>query len=108
MSDQRELFPSGLSRSQFDRLTNCASQAANLPLAGLLNSPTAHRQPAPAAYQGHRMSNVRLAAAIVERFQAVIESWFKLQPNQQYWLAGSILYFSVLGDAEPDFCSPIG
>lgn len=108
MSDQRNLFPTGLSRSQFDRLADCAESAAQLTPTELLTAARAHLAKAQAAYEHNRMINVRLAEAIVARFKTVVDDWKRLPANERNWLAGAMKYFSTADDAEPDFGSPIG
>ena len=54
------------------------------------------------------MINVRLAEAIIVQFMTATDHLSQLPTNEQYWLAGAMLYFSTLDDSEPDFSSPIG
>ncbi len=108
MADQLGLVPRGLARSQLAQLSELASGAADLPPAELLSRTQQHVVRARAAHDGNRLINVRLAEAIGETIEQVIDRWNSLPANARNWLAGAIAYFSSCDDDEPDFQSPIG
>jgi hypothetical protein len=54
------------------------------------------------------MINLRLARALGNAINKVLDSWDSLENPKRYWLAGAFLYFSKGDDDEPDFASPIG
>ncbi len=108
MSDQLELNPSGLTRSQFDRLSEFAHRAGGSTPDELLRDARQHLDQTQAAHVTNRMINARLASAIVEVIERVVGDWDSLPPNAQNWLAGAMHYFSKSNDDEPDFDSPIG
>jgi uncharacterized membrane protein YkvA (DUF1232 family) len=108
MSDQLELYPSGLTRTQFDRLSTYAGRAAGLVPSQLLQEAQRHLDRARVAHSHNHLVNVRLATAICEIFAEVVNRWESLAPHAWTWLAGAFLYFAKRDDDEPDFRSPIG
>ena len=108
MSDQRELHPSGLTRSQFGCLNQCAEEGAHLQPQEMLQKACQHLENATSAADANRLINIRLANAILEVIQKVCDQWGRLSDAHRYWLAGAMLYFSSGNDDEPDFSSPIG
>ena len=108
MSDQLELYPSGLTRSQFERLTALVEEASTKTLAELQSDVRQHLDRTQAAHERNRLVNLRLATAISETVDAVVTRWDQLPTNTRDWLAGAFLYFANCNDDEPDFSSPIG
>ena len=108
MSDQRELHPSGLTRSQFGCLSQCAEDGVVLQPKDFLQKAQEHLKNATAAADTNRLINIRLAQAILEVNQKVFDQWDQLNEAHRYWLGGAMLYFSSGNDDEPDFSSPIG
>ena len=108
MSDQFEFHPSGLTRSQFDRLSEYADRAETISPGQLLEEARQHLKQTQQAHAANRMINVRLASAIVDVIERVANSWDSLSANHQTWLSAAMLYFSSCDDDEPDFDSPIG
>jgi uncharacterized membrane protein YkvA (DUF1232 family) len=108
MSDQRELHPSGLTRSQFGCLSQCAEDGVVLQPKDFLQKAQEHLKNATSAADTNRLINIRLANAILNVIQTVVDQWDQLSVPHRYWLAGAILYFSSGNDDEPDFSSPIG
>ena len=72
MSDQLELNPSGLTRSQFDRLSEFAHRAGGSTPDELLRDARQHLDQTQAAHVTNRMINARLASAIVEVIERVV------------------------------------
>ena len=108
MGDQLELYPSGLTRSQFDQLSEFANRASGLDSAQLLDDARQHLEQTVVAHATNRMINLRLATAIVEVIEQVVGDWHSLPDNSRSWLAGAMHYFAKSNDDEPDFGSPIG
>ena len=108
MGEQLELTPSGLTRSQFDRLSEFAHRAAESTPNQLLDDAQQHLEQPRIAHAKNRMINARLATAIVEVIKRVVRDWDSLPPNARTWLAGAMHYFSKSNDDEPDLSSPIG
>ena len=108
MSDQRELHPSGLTRSQFGCLNQCAEEGAHLQPQEMLQKACQHLENAISASDTNCLINVRLAKAILDVIQMVVNQWDQLSGAHRYWLAGAMAYFSSGSDDEPDFSSPIG
>ncbi|MEO2033512.1 MAG: hypothetical protein ABGZ35_15650 [Planctomycetaceae bacterium] len=108
MSDQFEFHPVGLTRSQFDRLSEYADRAETISPGQLLEEARQHLEQTQQAHAANRMINVRLAAAIVVVIERVANMWDSLSANHRTWLAAAMLYFSSCDDDEPDFDSPIG
>jgi uncharacterized membrane protein YkvA (DUF1232 family) len=108
MDKQGELFPSGLTRSQFSKLSEYVNRASSLLPVQLLEEADKHFQETSRAYQKNRLINVRLAAAIRVTIEKVTSDWNRLSAISQPWLAGAILYFAGSNDDLPDFTSPIG
>ena len=108
MGEQLEFHPSNLTRSQFDRLSECANEAeATLPQ-DLLSAARQHLDRTRAAHAANRLVNVRLAAAIVGVLEELFLTWSSLGSNQARWLRGAIHYYATSNDEEPDFQSPLG
>ena len=108
MGDQLDLYPTGLTRSQFDRLSEFADRASDAPLADLLTGVQQHVEQTKLVHERNRLVNLRLATAIHEAIAKVAERWDELSAAARNWLAGAFLYFSKCNDDEPDFDSPIG
>ena len=108
MSDQFELFPSGLAKSQLNVLTEYAEATAGLSPEQLVAEAKQHLEDAKTAYQSNYMVNVELAAAIAGSIESAIAHWDSLSESQRSWLSGAVRYFSSSDDDEPDFDSPLG
>lgn len=108
MSDQLDLYPAGLTRSQFSRLTSLADEASGRSLADLQSAVQQHLEQTEAAHQRNRLVNLRLATAIGDSIKQVCQRWDSLPANARNWLVGAFLYFASCNDDEPDFDSPIG
>jgi len=102
------LFPEGLTQKEFDLLTKCSSEAADVSLSDLIENAEVHLEKVKDAHQQNVFVNYRLAKAIFNCFRTVIEHWNTL-PNFSYpWLRGMMRYFFLSSDLESDFSSPIG
>jgi uncharacterized membrane protein YkvA (DUF1232 family) len=108
VGDQLEFHPSNLTRSQFDRLSDCAQHAEAILPQDLLTAAKQHLDRTRAAHAANRLVNVRLAAAIVGVLEELFRSWSSLGSNQAWWLRGAMHYFATSNDDEPDFQSPLG
>lgn len=78
MSDQFEFHPSGLTRSQFDRLSEYADRAETISPGQLLEEARQHLEQTQQAHAANRMINVRLASAIVDVIERVANAWDSL------------------------------
>jgi uncharacterized membrane protein YkvA (DUF1232 family) len=108
MGDQNEFYPTGLTRSQFNRLTAFVEQASGKPVTDLQAGVRQHLEQTRAAHSRNRLVNLRLAIAISEVVDQAVFRWGDLPANARNWLAGAFLYFANCNDDEPDFSSPIG
>ena len=108
MSDQLNLYPTGLTRSQFDRLSDLADRASGTSLPELLTAVQQHVAQTNLVYERNRIVNLRLATAIGKAIEQVIGSWDELPAVARNWLGGAFLYFVQSDDDEGDFDSPIG
>ena len=108
MSKQLGMFPSGLSREQYDRLNSLIDLAADSTNEHILADAQQHLSLTQQEYEKNPIINLRLATAIVQVIQQVTEDWNSLSTNARNWLTGAFLYFSHSDDDEPDFSSPIG
>ena len=108
MDDQLPLYPDGLTREQFTRLSDHANRASQLTIAELQQAAQGHLQDAAQARQQNRWVNLRLATALCDAIRNIALAWETLPPGARNWLAGAILYFASSDDEEPDFASPIG
>lgn len=108
MGDQLEFHPSGLTRSQFDRLSECADRAVVLSPDELLSAAKQHLEHTRTAHAENRMINVRLASAIVTVLHSIVSKWDSMPGQAGWWMKGAIHYFATNNDDEPDFQSPIG
>lgn len=108
MSTQRQLHPSGLSRTQFDCLSECSETAVALSRKDLLKKASHHLALVATCAINNQMINIKLAQAVGSVIEKIVANWESLPDSARYWLAGAILYFSSNDDDEPDFRSPIG
>jgi len=108
VDDQLKFHPSGLTRSQFDRLSECADLAEAMSPDTILGAAKRHLEQTRDAHAQNRMINVRLASAIVSVMERVVGNWDFMQENARWWLKGAMHYFATSNDEEPDFQSPIG
>jgi uncharacterized membrane protein YkvA (DUF1232 family) len=108
MKVQTQLYPDGLTVSQFNRLAKYANRASLLTPAELLAEADRHVNAASAAHQRNRLVNLRLAIAIRDSIERIITDWDAQSEVARQWLAAVILYFSHADDDEPDFNSAIG
>lgn len=108
MAGQRELFPGGLTQSQFKCLNRCSEESNLLHPDVLWRRAELHLQTAEKAAESNRLVNIRLAMAILDVIRQILDQWETLPERHRYWLAGAMFYFSSSNDDEPDFSSPIG
>lgn len=108
MGDQLDLYPMGLTRSQFDRLSAYVERASSTPLSDLRAGVEQHLEQTKLAHERSRLVNLRLATAISVAIGQTCDRWEDLSTNARDWLAGAFLYFAKCNDDEPDFDSPIG
>jgi uncharacterized membrane protein YkvA (DUF1232 family) len=108
MAEQQQLFPSGLSRSQFNRLSALANDASCHTPTDILKEAQCHLEKVRKAYAQNHMINLRLATALCETIAEAARRWEMISENQRSWLAGAFMYFVTRNDDEPDFSSPIG
>lgn len=108
MKVQTQLYPDGLTVSQFNRLAKYANKAPLFTTAELLVEITRHVNAATAAHQKNRLVNLRLAMAIRDAIEKIISDWDDQSEVARPWLAAAILYFSHADDDEPDFNSAVG
>ena len=108
MDEQPKMLPSGLSRSQLERLRAYAAEASGMSMDELRSEVDQHLDRTRAAHQRRRIVNLRLATAICEAVRQAFLRWDALPANCRNWLAGAIFYFAKCDDDEPDFNSPIG
>ena len=108
MSGQRELHPSGLTRAQFECLSQCADSGNPMDSSALVIQVRNHLELTVVAARNNPLVNVRLAAALAGVFEEVYLLWNGIPEAYAYWLKGAMLYFSSGNDDEPDFSSPIG
>lgn len=108
MDEQLPLYPTGLTRGQFARLSDYANRASKLTATELQRAAQRHLQDTAQARGQNLLVNLRLARAIGDTIHEVVSGWEALTPGARNWLAGAILYFASTGDEEPDFTSPIG
>jgi hypothetical protein len=102
------LFPEGLTQKEFDLLSKCSGESANVPLSDLLKEAEEHLDKVEFAYQKNTFVNYRLAQEIFACFQTVIKLWDSLPGFSYPWLRGMMRYFFLSSDLENDFSSPIG
>lgn len=105
---QLSLYPSGLTRGQFEHLSSLAKAASALSLDGVLDMVDEHLSNARQAYKTNRLVNVSLAAAIADTIRQIVEQWVVIPAMAKSWLKAAMLYFTNSDDDEPDFNSPIG
>ncbi|MCI0523636.1 MAG: hypothetical protein L0Y75_00095 [Acidobacteria bacterium] len=108
MKVQTQLYPDGLTVSQFNRLAKYANRASLFTPSELLAEANCHVDAASAAYQRNRLVNLRLAMAIRDTIEKLTAVWDEQSEAARPWLAAAILYFSHADDDEPDFNSAIG
>lgn len=108
MSDQLDLYPAGLTRSQLAQLTALAEQASKKPLIDLQSDVRQHLERTKATHAQNRLVNLRLARAISEVVDQVVKRWDELPADARTWLSAALAYFAMCNDDEPDFDSPIG
>jgi hypothetical protein len=108
MADQARLFPKGLPRDQFATLVEHATTAEKMSPQDLSRFVNRHVQETELAFIQNRMVNARLAKAIAEVAERILQDWESFTIDQRYWLGGAIYYFADSRDNEHDFNSPIG
>ena len=106
--DQLEMFPTGLSRPQLERLTEFADEASGKSLEDLQSDIDEHLERTRIAHERSRIVNLRLATAIRDTVHNALGQFDSLPANHRNWLAGACFYFAKCNDDEPDFDSPIG
>ena len=102
------LFPEGLTKSEFDSLSRCASQAADIPIADLLIEAEEHVRNALIASEQNCMVNVAMAEGLLTVIRRLADDWVSIPAHAEPWCKGMIRYFTLCGDDENDFSSPIG
>lgn len=106
--EQRSLFPTGLTRGLFDRLSRAVDEAAEQSPADLLRGTDEHLDRVRQVSERNRLVNYRLAQAIVESLRAILGDWEQVPRSARPWLLGAAHYFIGDDDEESDFTSPIG
>ena len=102
------LFPEGLSKAEFDALSRCAKQAADISIADLLREAEEHVQSARKASEENCMVNVAMAEGLFVVMRQLASDWSRIPPYAEQWCKGMIRYFTMCDDDEDDFSSPIG
>jgi hypothetical protein len=108
MGNQLDFDPTGLSPSQFNRLTELSELASTDSISNLQAKVSDHLSRARVAFERNRLLNLALASAIGRVLDELAARWETLPAASRYWLAGAFLYFAKCDDEEPDFRSPIG
>jgi len=108
MAEQSTLFPTGLTRRLFRRLSDLTHTADGPSPAELLQQAEKHLEAVRAAHISNSIINVRLAEAICGVISTVVADWESLPMPAQSWLRAAIYYFANCDDDQPDFTSPIG
>jgi uncharacterized membrane protein YkvA (DUF1232 family) len=108
MGEQQQLFPSGLTRSQFDRLFAWTNNTSGKTLTEIVKEVNVHLEEIRVAYAQNHMINLRLATAICETIAKAAARWEVIPENNRSWLLGAFIYFVTRDDEEPNFGSPIG
>lgn len=108
MRNQVDFFSLSLIRSQFDRLSECATKSQQTSPQILLIAAKQHLELAGKAHFENQLVNIRLASAIVKVLEELVENWSSMDLNQAWWLKGAMHYFATSNDDEPDFESPLG
>ena len=102
------LFPEGLTQKEFDLLNSCVKDASSLTPTGLLERAARHLEKIREAQRRNAYVNLKLAEAIYNNFQIVVNDWDLLPQASYPWLQGMMYYFALSSDLEDDFISPIG
>ncbi len=100
--------PRGLTKKEFDLLTECADEVSETRPEALLKQAGEHLENAREAYAKSVFVNIRLARAIYRNFEKIVDQWEKLPGAARPWLRGAMRYFALSSDLEDDFTSPIG
>lgn len=101
-------FPEGLSKSEFESLSRCAAQVADVSILDLLHEAEAHVQNARRAAEKNCMVNVAMAEGLLAVIRRLVADWSRIPPHAEQWCKGMIRYFTLSDDDEDDFSSPIG
>ena len=104
----KSFVPEGLSSNQFEMLSQCSNEAADVSLPDLIRQANTSVQAARFAHDSNSMVNVRLAEAIITAIRTVVDDWDNLPSHAQPWCRGMVQYFIMSDDDENDFSSPIG
>ena len=107
-SEQKSLFPSGLTKAQSNLLLNAVNQGEQLSIQDLHGRVVKHYDDLVESRKSNRLINIRLAKAIVEVVEGFVRDRDSFSSHSQKWMAGAMYYFSTSDDDEPDFISPIG
>jgi len=102
------IFPEGLTQKAFDLLNKCAKDASSLSTNELLDRAASHLEKIREAQRRNAYVNLKLAEAIYNNFQIVVNDWDRLPQASYPWLQGMMYYFALSSDLEDDFISPIG
>ncbi len=108
MAEQQQIFPSGLTKAQFRRLSALTKNALCRTPTDIVKEARSHLGKVRNAYAENHMINLRLATAICETIAETAARWEVIPENNRSWLMGAFLYFVTREDDEPDFRSPIG
>lgn len=102
------IFPEGLTQKEFDLLSSCVKDAFSLTPDGLLERAASHLEKIHEAQKRNAYVNLKLAEAIYNIFQNLVNDWNNLPQVSYPWLQGMMYYFTLSSDLEDDFISPIG
>ncbi len=108
LGDERELMPSGLTRSEFAVLNEYAFRADSVTVEQLRKKVDRHLEQTQTAHSRNRLVNLRLATALTTISHQILEQWETIAESSRSWLGGAILYFAESNDEEPDFTSALG
>ncbi|MCP4695181.1 MAG: hypothetical protein GY859_44545 [Desulfobacterales bacterium] len=100
--------PRGLTKKEFDLLSECANEVSGAPPEELLKQAGEHLENARKAYAKSIFVNIRLAKAVYRNFEIIVDQWETLPGAARPWLRGAMRYFALSSDLEDDFTSPIG
>ena len=102
------LFPEGLTKAEFETLSRCAKQVADISEAELVKEAEDHVQNARLAAEQNCMVNVAMAEGLLAVIRRLADQWNSIPPHAEPWCKGMIRYFTMCADDEDDFSSPIG
>lgn len=103
MNKQLSFQPEGLSPSLFEALEGLTRKAVALPLAVCVKKAADHLVAAVEASRKLPLVNVRLAQAIFDCCQELVNNFAALPAHSKGWIKGAILYFAQTTDGAHDF-----